>query len=325
MKRDMINDPSFTYARRAVEDHFKTTNWYKNGAEMIDMGYPLQLELELNTDCNLRCPQCFQSRDPLKKEYLPLEKIKDLIDKGSKKGLESVKLQYRGEPLLYPHLIEVITYAKAEGLYVHFNTNATLLTKEMSINLIKAGLDKIVCSVDGCSKETYNPARLRGRFENVLRNITILQAQKQVLGSKTPAVRVQAVKQQLNKEEIESGNYVNFWSKRVEEVGIERCFDFYDSLEDATPLPDWHCEQLWLRLVILVDGRVLPCCAGINFGDNIIYSMGNIYKETVEQIWNKKRLKIMREAHKGGMSHMFSMCRKCRVRKLVIKEQEAEK
>lgn len=318
----MLNDPSFKYVKKAKET--RKTDWYRCGAEMIERQFPVQLELELNTDCNLRCPKCPQSKESFKKERLDYYDTINCIAEGSKKGLESIKLQYRGEPLLYPYLIEVIRYAKSKGIYVHFNTNATLLTKNMSIALIKAGLDKIICSIDGCTKETYEKARRSGTFENIVQNITILQAQKQVLGSNTPFVRVQAVKQELNQEEIESGKYITFWSQRADELGIEQCFDFYDNTEDATPLPEWHCEQLWQRLFILADGRVLPCCAGISYEYDTtnVYSVGNIHKETLENIWHNKEMSLYRELHRTGNSHVLSMCRKCRLRKLVVKMVE---
>jgi len=320
----MLNDPSFTYVKKADEPHTRTTKWYEYGANMIESIFPLQLDFECNTDCNLRCPKCPQSKESFKKERLDYYDVINCIAEGSKKGLESIKFQYRGEPLLYPYLIDVIQFAKSKGIYVHFNTNATLLTKEMSIALIKAGLDKLICSIDGCSKEIYEKARVRGSFANVVKNITILQIQKQVLGSKTPVVRVQAVRQDLNKEEIDSGSYQRFWEKRADELGVEQCFDFYENSEDATELPEWHCEQLWQRLFILADGRVLPCCAGISYEHDTtnVYSVGNIHKETLENIWHNKEMSLYRELHRKGKSHVLRMCRKCRLRKLVVKMVE---
>ena len=58
------------------------------------------------------------------------------------------------EPLLNPHIHEIIAYAKKKGIIdTIINTNATQLTREMSIKLIDAGLDHIIYSFDGGTKK----------------------------------------------------------------------------------------------------------------------------------------------------------------------------
>ena len=60
--------------------------------------FPLHLDIELTTTCNLKCIQCFQSFDPPEPQFMDFELYKKIIDQGPK----AVKLNYRGEPLLYP-------------------------------------------------------------------------------------------------------------------------------------------------------------------------------------------------------------------------------
>ena len=311
-------DPSFHSDQPKTE--IKNSKWEHNGMYMIDNGFPLQLDIELNTTCNLNCIMCFQSKCKPKAEYMKLDIVVDLIDQGKENGLESIKLQYRGEPLLYPDLIGVIEYAKMRGLYVHFNTNASLLTEKMAKGLIFSGLDKIICSIDSSRPNVYNIIRNGSRFYIIQENLNRLWILKNSYDKNTPQIRIQAVLQDSNRREIESGAYERFWAPLSNSVGYEEEFDMMDNTENDNGLPIWHCGQLWQRLVILADGVVIPCCGGIDYKKGIIYSVGNIHHETIKGIWNNKKLNKIRELHREGKSHKVEMCRKCRVRKLVIKK-----
>ena len=79
---------------------------------------------------------------------------KKIIDTAVKFDVPSIKLNWRGEPLLNPKLEEFISYAKKNGiLEVSINTNATTLTEKRAERLIDAGLDQIIYSFDGGTKK----------------------------------------------------------------------------------------------------------------------------------------------------------------------------
>ena len=55
----------------------------------------------------------------------------DQLDEISEMGVPSIKLNWRGEPLLHPKLCDFISYAKNKSIIdVSINTNATTLTKK---------------------------------------------------------------------------------------------------------------------------------------------------------------------------------------------------
>lgn len=323
MYEDWTVDPSFECDQPKTE--IKDSKWEYNGKYMINNGFPLQLDIELNTTCNYNCIMCVRHFCKPKAEYMDFELAQDIIKQGAENKVESIKLQYRGEPLLYPQLFQIIILAKIYGIYVHFNTNGSLLTKEKTKTLIYSGLDKIICSIDSMFPKVYNKIRENGDFRTVLDNLTSLHFYRQVYNMKTPLIRVQAVKQELNKKELEDKSYHTFWSLVADSIGVEECFDLMDNLEDDTELPNWHCGQLWQRLIILAGGEVIPCCGGIDFKGDKIYSIGNVNKEMIKDIWNSKKLNKIREFHMKGESHKLEMCRKCRIRKLVIKKMEENK
>jgi len=316
-------DPSFHSDQPKTE--IKNSKWEHNGRYMINDGFPLQLDIELNTTCNYNCIMCFQRFCKPKAEYMDFDMVVDLLQQGRENHLESIKLQYRGEPLLYPKFLDVIRLAKIYNIYIHFNTNTSLLTEAMGKELIFSGADKIICSIDSMFPDIYNKIRDGGNFQTILDNLTALRCWKTIYHKNTPLIRVQAVKQEFNIQELEEETYHSFWGLLADSIGYEEEFDFMDNSEDDTELPNWHCGQLWQRLVILADGEVIPCCGGIDYKDNKIYSVGNVNKELITDIWNSKKLNKIREFHCEGNSHKVEMCRKCRVRKLVIKKIKGEK
>ena len=291
--------------------------WNENPKEFKVGDFPIHVDLELNTTCNLKCIMCFQSFDTPKPRKMEIELFKKIIDEGSEKGLCSIKTQYRGEPLLNKNMPELVKYAKNKGVIeVMFNTNATLLTEEMAMGLIEAGLDKLICSVDGYTKEIYEQIRINANFENVLINIKRLQSLKKKMESKKPIVRVQMVDGPKNHHQIKE--YMKFWGKLVEHVAIEEKLDWEAVDEDDTPLEDWVCAQLWQRLLVLADGDILPCCRAIMGGNEKVEVLGNAYKDLLENIWKGSRLSKLRALHREGRSHEIKMCRRCGLRKHII-------
>ena len=57
---------------------------------------------------------------------------------------------------------------------IGFSTNATELKKEISENIIKAGLDTIIFSIDGIDKQTHENIRVDTNFDCVVTNVKTL-------------------------------------------------------------------------------------------------------------------------------------------------------
>lgn len=296
------------------------SQWVNKGVNMIDESFPVQIDIELNTTCNLKCKMCFQKDHAPPRKNMSLALAYSLLNQAKKGGAESVKLQYRGEPMMYPFFVHVLRVAKKLGLYVHFNTNGTLLDKRLIETLIKFKVDKIIFSVDGATEKTYEKIRVGAKFQKIQENIMDLYAWKQLRDSKYPMIAIHGIVNDINREEMEGGLFEKMWRPFAQEIAYMEEFDLIDGSIDATPLPDWHCGQLWQRLFILVDGGVLPCCSGIDFENDIFYSVGDVNHQTLKEIWNSRAMDKLRERHRAGNSHLIEMCQKCRLRKNVVKK-----
>ncbi|MEM2963778.1 MAG: radical SAM protein [Candidatus Anstonellales archaeon] len=318
-------DATFHYKKIVNVPHEQTPEyleyrrkWKEYPEKHIAGDFPIHLDLESTSVCNLKCPMCFQSFAPPPPGFMKMELYKKIVDEGAKKGLCSLKLQYRGEPLLHPKIDEMVRYAKEKGiLEVAFNTNATLLTEKMAKKLIAAGLDKIICSVDGYTPEVYEKIRVGAKFETVVNNIKTLQKIKQERGLTKPVVRVQMVDTPWNHHQIDE--YIKYWGSIADHVGVEDMNDWHDKkLEEVVICPEFDCPMVYQRLVILYDGRVTICCGNI-YGKLVA---GDLNKHSVEEVWKGPIMQKLREYLAKGESHRVQICAECGYRMTVIKNEK---
>lgn len=324
VKDDLIINPTFKLEvnkeKIASVDYARyRAKWNDNPRNFVVDDVPIHIDLELNTTCNLKCPFCPHSEGLVPSVVMDLEDAVDIISRAAKLGVSSMKFNYRGEPLLYKNLPELIKHAKDEGiLETMINTNATFLDEKMQRALINSGLDLISCSVDGVTCSVYEAQRVGADFYKVTLNIVGLSTLKKIKRVSHPRIRLQMVKTELNESHVES--FVDFWKAFAEEVAVVEVKDITGKINENTPLPDWFCSQLWQRLFVLADGDVVPCCRGVLNGYEKPFVIGNIFKDSIKKLWNNKKLNAMRKAHREGRSHDIAMCRRCGVRQEVIKQ-----
>ncbi|MFL5241636.1 MAG: SPASM domain-containing protein [Gemmataceae bacterium] len=120
--------------------------------------------------CNLRCIHCYQdvSRDLTISRRGAEREVQDLLP-----TLDRI-IAGGGEPLLLPIWKRFIQNADLSvNPYLEFatTTNATRLSEDLLIGLQRFKRLAITVSLDGCTKEVFEPIRLRGNFEAVVANL----------------------------------------------------------------------------------------------------------------------------------------------------------
>jgi radical SAM protein with 4Fe4S-binding SPASM domain len=164
---------------------------------------PREVQVEVTGACNLRCRMCLVRYRPAldrRTGSLSLEAFKALIDELPRES--TVTLQGLGEPLLAPHLFEMIAHASARDCRVGFNSNATLLTRDCAARLVQAGLAWLHISVDGATAETYEAIRDGARFESVAHNVRGLVEVRRDLGAAHPDLSLVFVAMRRNLHEL---------------------------------------------------------------------------------------------------------------------------
>lgn len=170
------------------------------------MATPLRkLNIETSSRCNLSCHMCVRSAWSDAAGHMSWDTYRRLLPAFHQ--LSSVNLSGYGEPLLNEHIIEMISEAKANlprDAQVGFNTNATGIDGTMATALVASGLDTLVVSIDGTSPRTFRGVRTGADLGQVLGNIEKLNAAKERLGSRPPALGFEFVAMKANLGELPS-------------------------------------------------------------------------------------------------------------------------
>jgi len=280
--------------------------WSCNPKKEIVGEFPLHLDIESTNACNLKCPMCGRNWMKEKIGYLDWQLFKKIIDQGAKYHLPSVKLNYRGEPLLHSELAKMVRYAKEKGiLEVQFNTNGLLLDGKKAEELIEAGIDRIIFSFDAASKETYEKIRKGSNYEKVVANIKNLVKRRDEKGLKRPLIRVQMVKMKENEKEVE--DFVRFWIPIANRVAVSTKRDIGGG--NQKKIEHFICPQIWQRLMICWDGAVRMCCGDWQGEINL----GNIKEKSIYEIWHSEKLERIRKIHSEGNFDKMPVCASCEV------------
>ncbi|MFE9746907.1 radical SAM protein [Saccharothrix saharensis] len=171
---------------------------------------PGEVQVEVTGACNLRCRMCLVRYAPglgRAEGALAYEDFRDLV--AGLPALTRVTLQGLGEPLLAPHLLDMVRCAADRGIEVGFNTNGVLLDRRWARDLIGAGAGWVHVSLDGATAATYEDVRHSttfaprpGQFDRVVGNLRALLAERAAAGSARPVVKLVFVAMRRNVAEL---------------------------------------------------------------------------------------------------------------------------
>lgn len=287
--------------------------------------FPLQVDYELFFGCQLKCPICLLSLPAAERKlygrpgrHLALEAVMVLLKEGATRGQVAAGLNGICEPLMRQDLPEIIHYARQLGLVdVMFNTNGLLLTETVSRDLVASGLTRIMISLDAATAETYQQMRPGSQYELVVDNIKNFIKIRQEMKSLLPVVRLSFCVTSLNEHELPE--FIQTWSPLVDFFSIQHYGNIFDppAARDRDSLFPVHyrytpdaaprCAQPWKRALVRHNGDVIPCCDA----SGLRLTIGNIYEQTLESIWQGDRAQEIRNRHQQGRALEDPICRTC--------------
>ena len=144
---------------------------------MLD-GYERNIDyarISLTDKCNLRCVYCMPEdkvyENNLINDTLSFNDYKFIINGLSQVGIKKIKFT-GGEPLLYPHLTELIKYAHYECNIddISITTNGIGLN-EIAYELKRSGLKSVNISLDSLKSYKYKSITRGGNLTDVLKSI----------------------------------------------------------------------------------------------------------------------------------------------------------
>ena len=130
------------------------------------------LVLETSAVCQLQCPFCFlrsysERPEPSLMPTAVVEAVAPYLA-----GLDSIDLTGWGEPLLNPHLFEIIDRIRTRfSGRLTLTTNGALLDRAAIERIVAAGFDTICISMDAAGADSYRHARPGGDWDRLLANL----------------------------------------------------------------------------------------------------------------------------------------------------------
>jgi len=283
-------------------------NWSQWPSSGHVADYPLLVDLELSSVCNLRCPMCYTISADFRKhvdarimDFALFTKVIDEI--GGR--VPALRLSLRGESTVHPQFVDAIKYAKDHGIKeVSTLTHGGRLTLDFFQRVQEAGIDWITISIDGTG-ETYERIRKPIKFAEIVQKVQDIKRYKDERGLHRPVIKVQGIWPAIKED---AKGYYDTFAPYVDLVAFNPLIDYLGHDTDIEYLEDFSCPQQYQRLVIGADGLVMKCSNDEENREVI----GNAYNETVHQIWHGEKMKRVREMQKQPRGFMQSaVCRRC--------------
>lgn len=278
---------------------------------------PIELEIEVNRSCNLRCIHCW-NESGLDKNVLEKNLIIELIEEFREGGGQRLLIT-GGEPLLYSNLEDILNFANKEKITrLELITNGTLIDKDTA-KMLSRYLKYVNVSIYGHSGRIHDKITgVKNSFSRTIEGIlnlknynvssvlyfTVMEenfdsipymfqlAKELGIGAIrfNPVNPVGRAKNQrsMNLEgKILLSKYLQKLSKRtgIKLITSELNREEYE-MRDSYKF--YGCNALRTLVYITNKGEVLPCSL-------LSESVGNIYNQKLTRIWKGKKAHLFRQ------------------------------
>lgn len=293
--------------------------------EVIPLSTPFVIFVDPVDICNFNCKFCPTGDKKLMKRtrgrnfgIMDFQLYKKIIGDicEFEEPIKVLRLYKDGEPLLNPHFAEMIRYAKEKRCAerIDTTTNASLLTKAKSLEIIDAGLDRINISIEGINKEQYESfSGYKINFEKLVENIAFFFE---------------------NKKKCEVLIKIN--GDILKEKEKEKFYEIFGDISDSiyiehimSPWPEFELKGLEVNQRVGIYGRNIKeimVCPYVFYSFSINSDgssslcfldwsrkllIGDAKKESVREIWSGKNIKDFQKMFLNMQRKRNLICKDC--------------
>jgi MoaA/NifB/PqqE/SkfB family radical SAM enzyme len=275
---------------------------------------PSVMMIENTNHCNAECVMCPRELLSRKRGFMDLGLFEKIIREVSGLRRQPVThLHGFGEPMLDKLLPERIRLAKACGIkHTYIVSNASLLSPDMSREIIAAGLDRMKISFYGTDEESYNRTMKHLNFGTTFQNIKDFLRIRGEMGRSNPRLIVQYLPTRTNRARTDE--FRALWEPLIDEKAGD-CLNVstlhnYAGGRDYNPMGRdivSVCYFPWTSMSVLWDGRVVTCC----MDSNGLQVLGNLNAQTVAEVWTGPVLTGVRDDFRRRRYENYPVCRSC--------------
>jgi len=269
-----------------------------------------KIYIEITNNCNLKCKFCPETNRI--KEFMSLEKFEEVIKK-IHKYTRLVCLHVKGEPLLHKEFKDILGILEKYNLKSNITTNGTLIKEKLEVIKNSKAVRQINFSIhSSIQNENLGDRYLQNIFESVeelkdtiisyrlwnMKNIKENEINLEIIKEIENYYNIQNLKQRLTEKEF---------FKIKKNIFINQDTEFtWPDINKENIIEKGRCLALKEQVAILVDGTVVPCCLDNN-GD---IPLGNIFKESMEDILNKPKSITIKKNFENGII-TCNLCKTC--------------
>ena len=279
------------------------------GPTTTDM--PREVVLELTTR-RASSPVYWPGRHlPIDRADVPPAVARRVLDQVG--GREDVRLTIGGvgDPLLHPHVFDVIAAARAAGIAaVHVETDLLAADAVDVARLAACGVDVVSVMLPALSAETYAAVMGVDAYARALGNLKVFVTERARLGAGLPLLVPTFVKCAGNLAEQDA--WYDQWLRAVGSAVISGPTDCggqipSTAVADMSPPRRRPCARLASRLVVLSDGTATTCEEDVTGRQ----SLGRIADAAISEIWTNAHGRV-RRAHALEQWNTHPVCAGCK-------------
>jgi len=293
--------------------------------EVIPLSTPFVIFVDPVDICNFNCKFCPTGDKKLMKRtrgrnfgIMDFQLYKKIIGDicEFEEPIKVLRLYKDGEPLLNPHFAEMIRYAKEKRCAerIDTTTNASLLTKAKSLEIIDAGLDRINISIEGINKEQYESfSGYKINFEKLVENIAFFFENKkkcevlikingdilkekekekfyEIFGDISDSIYIEHVMScwpEFELKGLEVNQRVGIYGRNIKEIMV--------------------CPYVFYSFSINSDGSSSLCF--LDWSRKLL--IGDAKKESVREIWSGKNIKDFQKMFLNMQRKRNLICKDC--------------
>lgn len=268
---------------------------------------PRFIQMETVTKCNARCDFCPQNEIVRNPGRMPDTTWQKIVD-----DTRGLGITYRpfltNEPFMDKRQPEIVRYIKENDptARVEFNTNGELVTEEMGIALLEAGVDIMRFSIDGLSPETYEPSRKGVNYSKVMERTQLFLKNWDEGGYRDKVfTEVRMIEVPENRHEIE--DYKAFWEPKCTEVLITQLYQWPWTGQKRADVVFKPCLKVLDELFFYSNGNATICCWDVH--ERAV--VGNVGQQSVLEIWESHPANCLRDLLDDGRRDLIQLCSRC--------------
>lgn len=293
--------------------------------------YPLGLQLEPTTVCQLNCPQCPRIKTIVGHEigHMSFEHYKTVMKEIGPYMVAMAVWQW-GEPLLHPRISDFVKTANGYNIITLLSTNAQIDPHNFDMkSFIGSGLDMLIISMDGDSQEVYQQFRKGGNVDRVKEFVRAAVETKKQLGTDTPIINVRTIATRDAEAEIpkvrefarQAG--ADVYSVKTVNLAYDddpnhpvlpenislRSFQYRGESERQAyqKIPN-RCSKPWSWPTLRYDGNLLLCECDHRMSN----VLGNAFSTPFRDIWTSDLAAALRRNYPRSGKAGLEFCQRCR-------------